>query len=75
MVQKGRTRLGKKNTRCYKEQCFSGNPKKINTLVQSVQAGTKNKWGYEDEKSQSIYSSETLQNERNFYLTRSHSKK
>jgi hypothetical protein len=64
-----------KDPGCYKEQCFSGNPKKINTLVQSIQTSTKNKWGYEDERSQAIYGSETLQNGRNFYLTRSHSKK
>jgi hypothetical protein len=60
-----------------KEQCFSGNPKKFNMLLQPLQAGTQNKWGHEissrHEICQSIYGSETFQNGRNPYLTRSHS--
>jgi hypothetical protein len=55
---------------CYKEQCFSGNPKKFNMLVQLIQAGTISS---RHERGKSIYGSETLQNGRNPYLTRSHS--
>jgi hypothetical protein len=32
---------------CYKEWCFSGNPKTFNTLVQPIQTGTQSKWGHE----------------------------
>jgi ribosomal protein S1 len=53
-------------------------PKTFNTLVQLVQAGTQSKWGHEIssryERGQSIYGSETLQNGRNPYFARSHSK-
>jgi predicted transcriptional regulator len=65
------------NPRCYKELRSSGNIETFNTLVQPVQAGIQSEWGHEIssryERSQSIYGSETFQNGRNFYFTRSHS--